>query len=193
MKKYIIRFYGDDPSQSPDYGRIINERHFKRLTLFLKQGDISIGGTVDETNRYIAPTIIDNVSWDDPVMAEEIFGPILPVVTFTDLSDAILQITKRAKPLGLYIFTNNKKNQKRMLQAIPFGGGCVNDTLVQFMGVYLPVGGIGNSGMGHYHGKAGFDTFSHRKSLFRQSCVIDNPIRYPPYGDRHKLLKKLFV
>ncbi len=193
MKKYIIRFYGDDPSLSVDYGRIINKRHFLRLILFLKQGDIRIGGTIDETGRYIAPTILDNVSWDDPVMEEEIFGPILPVVTFTDLSEAIIQITKRPKTLGLYIFTNNKRNQKRMLQEISFGGGCVNDTLVQFMGVHLPVGGIGSSGIGRYHGKASFDTFSHQKSLFRQSCVIDNPIRYPPYGDRHTLLKKLFV
>ncbi len=192
MKRYIVQFYGDDPYTSPDYGRIINKRHFEKLKTYLQKGTIVIGGEVKEEERYISPTIIDSVTFDDPVMQEEIFGPILPVVAYSDLSDAIEMIREYPKPLALYIFTNNKKKELQVLKGIPFGGGCVNDTLCQFMGVHLPVGGIGCSGIGRYHGKAGFDTFSHKKSLFKGSCLVDIPLRYPPFGNKHKLLKKFF-
>ncbi len=192
MQKYLVQFYGDDPYTSPDYGRIINKEHYERLVTYLQKGTIRVGGKTREEERYIAPTIIDSVTFDDPVMQEEIFGPILPVITYTNLSEVIALIKKYPKPLALYIFTDNKRNEKHILKSIPFGGGCVNDTLSQFMGVYLPVGGVGDSGIGSYHGKASFDTFSHRKAVYKGSTLIDIPLKYPPFGTRHTLLKRLF-
>lgn len=174
-------FYGEDIKSSPDYPRIINENHFKRLSKLLKSGDTVTGGDTDAAQRYIAPTILDNVTWDDPVMQEEIFGPILPMMEFESIDQAIETVKAHHKPLALYIFTHNKSVEKRVIHETSYGGGCVNDTVVHLANPKLPFGGVGNSGMGAYHGKYSFDTFSHMKSILKKSDLFDLPVRYAPY------------
>lgn len=192
ISHYIKKFYGDDPKKSPDYPRIINDRNFSRLKHLLENGKIVIGGDHDAADRYIAPTVIDEISWEDPVMQDEIFGPILPVMKFEHLEDALNEIKDRPKPLALYYFSKNKKKQERIIRAMPYGGGCINDTLFQFGSPHIPVGGVGNSGIGKYHGKASFDVFSNSKGIVKQSNKIDIPLRYPPYGDSLKWLRMIF-
>ena len=192
LDKYIHKFYGKDPSQSPDFPRIINERHFERLSGYLDNGTIITGGQTKEEEKYIAPTIIDNITWDDPLMREEIFGPLLPVVEFENLAEVIETVNQHPKPLSLYFFSENKKKQEMIIKEIRFGGGCINDTVAHFINHYLPFGGIGDSGLGSYHGKASFDTFSHKKSMLKKSTWLDIPLRYPPYGGKLKWIKKIF-
>ncbi len=181
IKQAVQEFYGENPATSPDYGRIINQRHFSRLTTFLNNGTCILGGQVDETSRYIAPTILDDVSWQDPIMQEEIFGPILPVLTYDSLDEAIARINERPKPLALYFFSRDSQKQQQILQSTSSGGVCLNDTIMQ-VGVWgLPFGGVGDSGMGSYHGKASFDTFSHQKSILKRSAWFDLGWRYAPY------------
>lgn len=191
LQEQIINFYGPDAQTSPDYGRIINENHFDRLSSLLKNGNIVSGGKTDKSNLFIEPTIIDGVSWDSTVMREEIFGPILPILTYDDLSDAIALVKGREKPLALYVFSKNKETTQRIIEEIPFGGGCVNATLLQTANVNLPFGGVGDSGMGNYHGEWSFDAFSHKKSILNKSLWIDLKFLYPPYKDKLKWLKKL--
>jgi acyl-CoA reductase-like NAD-dependent aldehyde dehydrogenase len=191
MKTCIGHFYGDDPSRSPDYGRIISERHFDRLSQLLRGGEIIIGGEADAGDRYIAPTVIDRVAWTDEIMQEEIFGPILPVIEYGDLEEAISAINERPKPLSLYFFSRNRGNQERVLRETSSGGVCINDTIIHLATRTLPFGGVGESGMGSYHGKASFDTFSHRKSVLRRSFLFDLKLRYPPYGEKLKYLKRV--
>jgi aldehyde dehydrogenase (NAD+) len=181
MKQWIERFYGADPATSPDYGRIINTHHFNRLTAFLEEGTTIAGGQFDPETRYIAPTILDEVNWEDAVMQDEIFGPILPVITYDDLDQAIAQINARPKPLALYVFSNNEQTQTNVLQSTSSGGACVNDTIMQAAVWGLPFGGVGESGIGSYHGKASFDTFSHAKSVLKRSLWLDLGWRYAPY------------
>ena len=159
IRKYVIRFYGEDPRKSTDFARIINQRHFNRLRALLEKGEVIVGGQSDPQELYIAPTVICNLSWDDPVMQDEIFGPILPVVEFEDLSEVISGINSRPKPLALYVFSNQPGNYRRVIDEVSFGNGCINDTVVQFANPHLPFGGVGSSGMGSYHGKASFDIF----------------------------------
>lgn len=181
IKQAVQEFYGENPATSPDYGRIINQRHLSRLTNFLNNGTCILGGQVDETSRYIAPTILDDVSWQDPIMQEEIFGPILPVLTYDSLDEAIVRINERPKPLALYFFSQDSQKQQHILQSTSSGGVCLNDTIMQ-VGVWgLPFGGVGDSGMGSYHGKASFDTFSHQKSILKRSTWFDLGWRYAPY------------
>ncbi len=189
MKEQIEQLFGNDPSKSPDYGRIINERHFDRLVSLIK-GNIFDGGNHDRTSRYIAPTIIQDVSLEDAVMGEEIFGPILPVLEYQTIDDAIQIINKHAHPLALYLFTKNKETEQKIINSIPFGSGCINDCMVQFQNPNLPFGGVGTSGIGSYHGKSSFDAFSHRKSIVKGIPSLDLPLRYPPYKQRIKLLRK---
>lgn len=189
--KYIKEFFGENPLKSEDYPRIINIKHFNRLKNLLKEGDILYGGDFDEEKLYIAPTIIDNITWEDSVMQEEIFGPILPLLVFEELDEVIETVNTHPKPLALYYFSNDKEKQKRVISEISFGGGCINDTIVHLATPYLPFGGVGNSGMGSYHGKASFDTFSHKKSVLKKSNLIDIPLRYPPYKGKIKLLRKI--
>jgi acyl-CoA reductase-like NAD-dependent aldehyde dehydrogenase len=191
IKQYIQEFYGDDPAKSPDYGRIINQRHFERLASFLNEGQPYIGGQTNPEERYIAPTIIDGVDWDTPVMQEEIFGPILPVLEYSDLSDAIAKINARPKPLALYLFSKDQQKQERVLQETSSGGVCINDTVMQVGVSELPFGGVGSSGIGSYHGKASFDTFSHRKSVLKRSFLLDLDWRYAPYQGKLKLIKRI--
>lgn len=191
IKKCLKDFYGDDPAKSPDYARIINQRHFNRLCELLKAGDALIGADTNPDERYIAPTIIDGVDWQDPVMQEEIFGPILPVIEYTDLTEAIALVNARAKPLALYFFSNNRQNQQRILQETTSGGVCLNETVMQIAVPALPFGGVGASGIGKYHGKASFETFSHQKSVLDKSFLVDLKLRYPPYQGKLRFLKWL--
>lgn len=192
MKKVIKEFFGDNPKESTDLPRIVSQRHFKRLEGFLKQGDIIIGGDSDEKDLYISPTIINNVNWKMSIMKEEIFGPIFPVVEYQNIDEVIDKVNEHPRPLAVYIFSKNKIIQQRVLKNIHFGGGCINDTIMHVASTTIPFGGVGNSGVGSYHGKTSFDTFSHKKSIVNKSNIIDISLRYPPYKDKVKILKKVF-
>ena len=191
IQSHIRKFFGEDPQQSPDYPRIINDKHFNRLAEFLTNGSIICGGQTDRAERYIAPTLLDDIEWNDPIMQEEIFGPLLPVIAYDNLSEAISKVRTLPRPLALYFFSNNQQAKERILKEISFGGGCINDTLLHVASPFLPFGGIGSSGMGSYHGKASFDTFSHQKSILKKPLWFDIPLRYPPYKNKLKALRKL--
>ncbi|TYQ24788.1 aldehyde dehydrogenase [Pseudanabaena sp. UWO310] len=190
LLRYVKTFFGENPQQSPDFARIVNDRQFDRLVSLLNEGKILIGGQTDKSDRYIAPTIIDGISIHAKIMGEEIFGPILPVLEYDQISDAIALIKSQSQPLALYLFSNNKQKQEKILQEISFGGGCFNDTILHLANLELPFGGVGNSGMGSYHGKATFDRFSHRKSILKNSFRFDLKLRYPPYSVSIDTLKK---
>jgi aldehyde dehydrogenase (NAD+) len=181
MAKAITDFYGPDPQASPDYARIVSERHVRRLEKFLTSGRVATGGTVDPDERYIAPTVLTGVTRDDPVMQEEIFGPILPVIAVDSVAEATEFVTSGEKPLALYVFSEEDDEVDRVLSATSSGGVCVNGTVLQLSNPALPFGGVGESGMGAYHGEAGFLTFSHEKAVFERSTRLDPPILYPPY------------
>ncbi|MBD2356908.1 aldehyde dehydrogenase [Tolypothrix sp. FACHB-123] len=190
LKKTIKEFYGDNPETSPDYARIISTKHFDRLVNLLKNGEVIIGGKTNLAERYIAPTLLENVSLDNAIMQEEIFGPILPIIEYDDIQEAIALINSRPKPLALYLFSQNKNLQQRILQETTSGGVCLNDTIMQYGVPSLPFGGVGDSGIGSYHGKAGFDTFSHRKSVLQNSFLFDLNWRYAPYQGKLAFLKR---
>ena len=190
MQEVIRESYGDDPQQSPDFGRIVSDRHFQRLLPLLQSGNVAIGGQTDAAQRYIAPTLLDAVTPEDPVMEAEIFGPILPILTYDTLEEAIAFINKRPKPLALYIFSNNTALQQQVLQNTSSGGACINDTIMHIALADLPFGGVGDSGLGAYHGKAGFDTFSHKKSVLFKPFWLDLNWRYPPYAKKMGFLKR---
>ena len=189
--KQLSKLYGENPRKSPDYGRIINRRHFNRIVALMTKGHILCGGQNDPDDLYIAPTLIGDVSWNDPVMQDEIFGPILPVLEFDDLPEAISILNSRPKPLALYIFSNRQDRYQQVINQVSFGAGCINDTVAHFANPHLPFGGVGLSGMGHYHGKASFDTFSHKKGILKKSFSFDPPLRYPPYNKKLGLLRKI--
>ncbi len=191
IQKCLKEFYGDNPATSPDYARIIHQKHFDRLVNFLKDGKIIVGGKSNSSESYIAPTVIDKVSLADAVMQEEIFGPILPVIEYTDISEAIALINSRPKPLALYLFSQNKNLQKQVCQQTSSGGMCINHTIIQVGVSSLPFGGVGESGIGNYHGKASFDTFSHYKSVLYKPFLIDVKWLYPPYKGKLSLLKRI--
>lgn len=187
---YIKTFFGDNPQQSADLGRIVNERQFDRLVGLLDEGKILVGGQYDRGDRYIAPTLIDQVSPDAKVMADEIFGPILPILEYDQIEEAIALVNAQPKPLALYLFSKNEQLQQRIVQEVSYGGGCFNDIILHVGNPELPFGGVGNSGIGNYHGKASFDTFSHRKSILKNSFRFDLKWRYPPYTMSLETLKK---
>jgi aldehyde dehydrogenase (NAD+) len=191
IQKYIQEFYSDNPATSPNYGRIINQKHFERLVKLLQNGKILIGGETDSSQYYIAPTIIDHVSNTDPVMQEEIFGPILPIIEYTDITEAIASITSRPKPLALYLFSDDKNLQQRVSQETSSGAIGINNTLMHIGVSSLPFGGVGDSGIGSYHGKASFDTFSHYKSVLNKPFLLDVKLLYPPYEGKLSWLKRL--
>ncbi len=191
LKKCLKEFYGENPATSLDYARIIHQKHFDRLANLLKSGEVIIGGETKPEELYIAPTLLENFSLQDAVMQEEIFGPILPIIEYTDINEAITLINSRPKPLALYLFSQNKNLQKRILQETSSGGVCINDTIMQVGVSSLPFGGVGDSGIGSYHGKAGFDTFSHYKSVLKNSFPLDIDWRYAPYQGKLSLLKKI--
>ncbi|WP_413174588.1 aldehyde dehydrogenase [Anabaena azotica] len=191
LKKCLQEFYGDNPATSPDFGRIISKKHFDRLAKFLECGEIIVGGETNPEELYIAPTLLDHISLADAVMEEEIFGPILPIIEYTDIDEAISLINSKPKPLALYIFSDNKNLQQRILQATSSGGVCINDTVMQVAVSSLPFGGVGDSGIGSYHGKASFDTFSHYKSVLKNTFRLDINWRYAPYKGKLSLLRKI--
>jgi len=189
FKETITDLYGKEPLDNPNFTHIVNERHFNRLSSFLDNGDLYIGGRTQKEGLAIEPTVLTNITWDDPVMQDEIFGPILPVLEYEELSDVVEEIHKHPKPLACYIFSENKSVQQNMLNSISFGGGCVNDTVYHFVSPYLPFGGVGTSGFGAYHGKGSFDTFSHKKSVLKQTTLFDIPFRYPNVKNGLKKIK----
>jgi len=187
----VLRFFGEDPRRSQDYGRIVSPRHFDRLAAHLEHGRITVGGERDRDGLYIAPTVLEDAAPGSPPLEEEIFGPILPVVTFRDLDQAIEIANRHPDPLALYVFSNRTDVQRRVLRAVPSGGAAVNDLVMQFMNPRLPFGGRGMAGVGEYHGRFGFELFSHKKAVVQGSRLLDIPIRYPPYRGKLRWLKKL--
>ena len=187
----IRKMYSSAPLTNPILPKIINRRHFDRLIGLLSSGVISHGGQIDTQNLRMEPTLLTDVEWDSPVMQEEIFGPILPILPYKKLDDAIRLVRQRPKPLALYLFTQNKETEKRVLSEISFGGGCVNDTVLHLATSHMPFGGVGESGMGGYHGKFSFDTFSHKKSILKRWARPDVPLRYAPYEGKMKWIKKI--
>ena len=191
LRRAIGEFYGADPRRSADYARIVNDGHFSRLADLLGEGKIVIGGGTDRSKRYVAPTVIDAISWKSRIMEEEIFGPILPVLEYDGIDRAIAEVNARPRPLALYFFSRDKWNQERMVRETSSGGVCVNDTILQILISALPFGGVGPSGMGSYHGKASFDTFTHHKSVMVRSFRPDFRQRYPPYRASLSVLKNI--
>ena len=188
----IQRFYGDDPKLSNDFLRIVNRSNTERLQEMMASGRILTGGNVSLEENYIAPTIIDNVLPDDPIMQNEVFGPVLPVLSYSNIDEAIDIITRKPKPLTFYLFTTNRALQKRLLKQISFGCASLNETVKHYINPNLPFGGVGESGMGRYHGKKSFETFTNYKSVLRKTTLFDFPIRYPPYTNRKlSLIKRL--
>ncbi|KWU66703.1 aldehyde dehydrogenase [Priestia megaterium] len=169
LKQVVTNTYGEDVSQNLDFPHVVSEKHFDRLNSFLTNGDIVFGGKTDRSRLFIEPTVLDNISWEDNVMQDEIFGPILPVIVYDEISEVIEAIVKRPKPLALYLFSEDEAIQDHILNSVSFGGGSINDTINHMTSHYLPFGGVGDSGMGAYHGKASFDTFSHAKSILKRS------------------------
>ena len=190
IQKEITRQFGDRPLDNPDYGKIINEKHFERILGLIAKEKIICGGESDSSTLRIAPTVLTDVSWDDPVMGEEIFGPLLPVLTYSSLDEAIRTVESHPHPLALYFFSEDKKAQKKVLDLCHFGGGCINDTIIHLATSAMPFGGVGESGMGGYHGMEGFKTFSHTRSIVDKKTWMDLPIRYQEYvGWKEKLLR----
>jgi aldehyde dehydrogenase (NAD+) len=182
--------FGERPLENPDYGRIINEKHFRRLTGLLNGETLVIGGETKEETLQISPAILDNVSWDSLVMGEEIFGPILPILTYDRTEELFALLNGKPKPLALYYFSEDKTRCRQVTERLSFGGGCINDTVIHLATSQMGFGGVGESGMGAYHGKVGFDTFSHHKSMVDKKTWMDLPLRYQPYrkGLSEKLL-----
>ena len=191
IKQTIQDFFGDRPQESPDLARIVSDRQFDRLIHLLQDEEIWVGGESDRQTRYIAPTILNNVQWNAPVMQDEIFGPILPVLSYRNINDAIEKINSRPKPLALYIFTRNQAMQNQILTSTSSGGVCINDVFLQVAVWDLPFGGVGHSGIGAYHGKTSFDTFSHYKSILKKPFWLDLDWRYAPYAQKLDTFKKL--
>ena len=174
------------------YCKIINERNFDRLEKMIDREKVVFGGETNREKRYISPTVLDNVTWEDAVMQEEIFGPILPILTYKNLETAMQTVVEGEKPLSAYLFSNDAKEQELFTEKLSFGGGCINDTLMHLSNDRLPFGGVGNSGIGHYHGKFGFEAFSHQKAILKKSNYLEPELKYPPYSDaKLNILKKL--
>lgn len=193
LKSQIEKQYGKEPLNNPDYGHIINRKHFDRLTNLIDPNKTVTGGQRNEETLQIAPTLLDGVSWDDPVMQEEIFGPILPILTYTEQSQVYELLADRPKPLALYLFSESPAVIREVPMRCRYGGGCINDCVVH-LATDMGFGGVGESGMGAYHGKTGFDTFSHTKSILDKKTWLDLPMRYQPYNrKRYSKLLRLFL
>jgi len=193
MKETIEEFFGHDPLSHEHLVKIINQKHFDRLSHLLDHQDIVIGGEKDQQNLKISPTLVDHIQDNNPLMQEEIFGPILPIITYQTLDEAIQYIQQREKPLALYIFSNHQSVQQKILKTCSFGGGCINDTIIHLATSELGFGGVGQSGMGSYHGRKSFETFSHERSIVKKAIWIDLPLRYYPYSHIKEKLIRIFV
>jgi aldehyde dehydrogenase (NAD+) len=193
VAKVVTEFYGSDPKASPDYARIVNDRHFRRLEALLGDGAPALGGETDAEQRYIAPTVLRGVAPDAAIMGEEIFGPVLPVLPVAGVDEAIEFVNERDRPLALYVFSDSKRTQEHVLTNTTSGGAGINATVLQVAVPDLPFGGIGPSGMGGYHGRAGFETFSHRKGVLAKSTRVDPAFAYPPYTKRKQRILRRFL
>ena len=192
LKRQITKQFGSEPLKNPSYGKIINQKHFERIRRLLNPEKVIFGGNVNPDTLQIAPTLLDHVTFEDAIMQEEIFGPLLPVITYRTLDEAIARINSMECPLSLYLFSKKKENIEKVTAKCQFGGGCINDTIIHLATPYMGFGGCGESGMGSYHGKDGFETFSHTKSIVDKKTWIDLPVRYQPYRPVKKwLLKKV--
>lgn len=192
IKEVLKEFLGENSIENEDYPKIVNERHFERLSNLIQGEKILIGGKIDKKLLKIEPTILDNPKIDSKVMSEEIFGPILPIISYKTIEDAITYVKKFEKPLALYMFTNDKKIQNKIMNEISFGGGCINDTIIHIANSNMGFGGVGYSGIGNYHGKRSFDTFSHERSVTKK-YGLDLPMRYMPYSDFKDKLIRMFL
>jgi aldehyde dehydrogenase (NAD+) len=190
LKETITKFYTDDASSSYDYGRIINEKRFDKLVSYLSQGKIVYGGQHNRSELFIAPTVLEDVSLDAALMKEEIFGPLLPVIAYDNTQEAVQIVQRNAGPLAFYLFTNSKSVEKEWVEKISFGGGCINNTDWHFTNYHLPFGGVGNSGIGAYHGKYTFDTFTRAKPVMKTPTWFDPSIKYPPFKGKLGMFKK---
>ena len=193
IKQQIQIQYGRDPLHNPDYGKIINEKHFDRILGLIEERKTVHGGNSDRKALRIEPTVLDNVTFSDPVMQEEIFGPVMPILVFDSLEEVIDRINTMPHPLALYFFTSDKAAAKEITSRCGFGGGCINDTIIHLATTEMGFGGFGESGMGAYHGKTGFDTFSHYKSIVDKKTWIDLPMRYQPYRKMHEKMVRFFL
>lgn len=191
LKEEITKAYGENPSDSADFARIVNLKNWQRLVNMIDSKKVIFGGQTDKKNCYIAPTLIEENSVESDVMKDEIFGPILPILVYEKEIEIEAIISKYEKPLALYVFTENKSFSKKIIKKYSFGGGCINDTMIQFANKRLPFGGVGHSGIGAYHGSMSFDTFSHKKSIVKKANWLDLPMRYAPYRDKLPIIKKM--
>ncbi len=192
-KEHLALMFGDNMQDATSLGRIVNQRHFARLVQYLQDGEIAAGGNYDAKEHFIEPTILINVKHDAPVMTDEIFGPILPIVAVKNVADAINFINARPHPLALYVFSKDKTSIRAILDQTLSGGVAINDCISQFGIIDLPFGGVRHSGIGTYHGLAGFETFSHLRSVHRRANLLDNPIKYAPYSDRKLALARMVM
>ncbi len=193
VKEEIEKQYGTAPLSNPDYGKIINQKHFDRVSALIDSSKIAHGGNNNRDTLQIEPTVLDNITWKDAVMQEEIFGPIMPILTYNDIGEVVCTIVAHDKPLALYIFTQDKKTSDQIINSCSFGGGCINDVIIHLATSNMGFGGVGESGMGSYHGKAGFDTFTHYKSMVDKKNWIDLPMRYQPYKPFYRKLLNIFL
>lgn len=193
IKKQVRLQYGENPLSNPDYGKIINEKHFHRILGLIDENKVVLGGASNSKTLQIEPTVLDNVTFQDAIMQEEIFGPLMPILTYDDFDEAIAKINSMEHPLALYIFTNNKAAAEKITTFCGFGGGCINDTIIHLATSAMGFGGFGESGMGSYHGKDGFDTFSHYKSIVDKKTWLDLPMRYQPYRELYGKVIRRFL
>jgi len=191
LKEEITKAYGVNPSESPDFARIVNVKNWQRLVNMIEPKKVVFGGQSNIKDCYIAPTLVEETSLESDLMKDEIFGPILPILTYEKETEIETVMSKYEKPLALYVFTENKVFSKHIIQKYSFGGGCVNDTIIHILNNRLPFGGVGHSGIGAYHGRLSFDTFSHKKSIVKKANWLDLPMRYAPYNDKLQTIKKL--
>ncbi len=193
VKKQISAQFGENPLKNENYGKIVNEKHFDRVLGLIDPEKLAFGGCSNREKLKIEPTVLDDVSWNDAVMQEEIFGPIMPIITFEHRDEIYPMLKNRPKPLAFYIFTEDKVFADELIRKLPFGGGCVNDVIIHLATSEMPFGGVGESGMGSYHGKEGFKAFSHTKSIVDKKTWLDLPMRYQPYSEKTKKLLNIFL
>lgn len=189
----IEKQFGKEPLKNPNYGKIINEKHFERILGLINEEKLVYGGQSEPESLRIAPTVLNNITWDDAVMGEEIFGPLLPILTFDTLDEALDTVESHPHPLALYFFSEDKAAQKKVLDTCRFGGGCINDTIIHLATSDMPFGGVGESGMGSYHGRVGFETFSHYRSIVNKKTWMDLPIRYQKYTGLKEKMMRMFL
>jgi len=190
-KNVLKEYFGPEPAKSESYGRVINKKHFERLTNLINKEKAVTGGVWNEDDLYIAPTLLDDIGWDDPVMKEEVFGPVLPMFSYSNFDDVTAKITSRSKPLALYLFSKDNSEQKKVVNNVSCGGMTINDCLSHVLNPNLPFGGVGDSGMGAYHGKLSFETFSHKKSVLKRTFKFDLKARYAPYKEKTLRMLKM--